>query len=308
MSAEGGARAIIAAFLANLGIAVAKFVGFAITGSSSMLAESIHSVADTGNQGLLLFGRRRSRKMADADHPFGYGRERFFWSFVVALVLFSLGSMFSIFEGFEKLRSGSHEVQSPQVAIAILLVAVVLEGFSMRTALQEAGSMGGGKGIFRFIRRTKVPELPVVILEDFGALVGLGIALVALMLAWKVDPIFDGIGSVVIGLLLGVIAIVLAIEMKSLLIGEAATVEDLELITTAIEGTSPVQKLIHMRTEHLGPEEILVAAKIGLDPELSLAAAAAAIDEVEAEIRRVVPSARLIYLEPDVYRERMLDP
>ena len=307
MSTEGGVRAILAAFVANLGIAVAKIIGFLVTGSSSMLAESIHSLADTGNQGLLLFGRRRSRRLADADHPFGYGRERFFWAFVVALVLFTLGSMFAVFEGIEKILH-PHHVESPLVAIVILGVAVVLEGYSMRTALREAGEGSRRHGLFRFIKRTKVPELPVVLLEDFGALVGLVIAFVALLLAWHVDPVFDGIGTLAIGTLLGVIAVVLAIEMKSLLIGEGASDADLEKIVGAIVGTPVVQGLIHLRTEHLGPEEILVAAKIALEADLDLVEVARGIDEVERNIRAVVPEARLIYLEPDLYRERSLDP
>ena len=307
MSTEGGVRAILAAFVANLGIAVAKIIGFLVTGSSSMLAESIHSLADTGNQGLLLFGRRRARRLADADHPFGYGRERFFWAFVVALVLFTLGSMFAVFEGIEKILH-PHHVESPLVAIVILGVAVVLEGYSMRTALREAGEGSRRHGLFRFIKRTKVPELPVVLLEDFGALVGLVIAFVALLLAWHVDPVFDGIGTLAIGTLLGVIAVVLAIEMKSLLIGEGASDADLEKIVGAIVGTPVVQGLIHLRTEHLGPEEILVAAKIALEADLDLVEVARGIDEVERNIRAVVPEARLIYLEPDLYRERSLDP
>ena len=307
MSTEGGVRAILAAFVANLGIAVAKIIGFLITGSSSMLAESIHSLADTGNQGLLLLGRRRSRRLADADHPFGYGRERFFWAFVVALVLFTLGSVFAVFEGIEKILH-PHHVESPLVAIVILGVAVVLEGYSMRTALREAGERSRRHGLFRFIKRTKVPELPVVLLEDFGALVGLAIAFVALLLAWHVDPVFDGIGTLAIGTLLGVIAVVLAIEMKSLLIGEGASDADLEKIVGAIVGTPVVQGLIHLRTEHLGPEEILVAAKIALEADLDLVEVARGIDDVERNIRAVVPEARLIYLEPDLYRERSLDP
>ena len=307
MSTEGGARAIVAAFAANLGIAVAKIIGFLITGSSSMLAESIHSLADTGNQGLLLLGRRRSRRLADVEHPFGYGRERFFWAFVVALVLFTLGSMFAIFEGIEKILH-PHAVESPLVAVVILGVAMLLEGYSMRTALHEAGDGSRSNGLFTFIRRTKVPELPVVLLEDFGALVGLVIALVALLLSWHVDPIYDGIGTLAIGVLLGLIAIVLAVEMKSLLIGEGASDSDLEKIIGAIVGTDVVAGLIHLRTEHLGPEDILVAAKIAFEANLDLTTVARGIDEVERNIRAVVPEARLIYLEPDLYRERLLDP
>jgi cation diffusion facilitator family transporter len=301
MSAGGGARAIIAAFLANLGIAVAKFVGFLITGSSSLLAEAIHSLADTGNQGLLLLGRRRAAREPDEAHPFGYGRERFFWAFVVALVLFSLGSLFALFEGVEKIID-PHEVDSPIVAVVILAVALVLEGFSLRTALSEAGPQRGGGGLLAFVRRTKVPELPVVILEDLGAMAGLLVAFVALLLTWQVDPIFDGIGTLIIGVLLGAIAILLAVEMKSLLIGEAALPDDVAAIRAAIEQDAAVARLIHLRTEHLGADEILVAAKVGLEPQLDLPAVAIAIDRVEVAIRAAVPTARLIYLEPDLDR------
>jgi cation diffusion facilitator family transporter len=301
MSATGGAKAIVAAFAANLGIAVAKFVGFLLTGSSSMLSESIHSLADTGNQGLLLLGRHRAKQQPDHSHPFGYGRERFFWAFVVALVLFSLGALFSLFEGIEKLIQ-PHEVESPLIAIGILVLAAVFEGASLRTALSEASSHRRGRGLARFIHDTKVPELPVVLLEDSAALVGLAIALAALLLSWLVDPIFDGIGTICIGVLLGAIAVVLAIEMKSLLIGEAASEVDEGHIRSVIGEDEDVTHLIHLRTEQLGAEQILVAAKIGLDPGLDVTEVAGAIDRIEAAVRAAVPSATLIYLEPDLYR------
>jgi cation diffusion facilitator family transporter len=302
VSTSGGTRAIIAAFLANLGIAVAKLIGFAITGSSSMLAESIHSLADTGNQGLLMLGRRRANRDADATRPFGYGRERFFWAFVVALVLFSLGSVFAIVEGVNKIRH-PEPIDAPMVAIVIIVVAMLLEGFSFRTAVVEAREVGRGSGgIVSFIRETRVPELPVLLLEDLGALVGLVIAFVALMMAWKVDPVYDGWGTLLIGLLLGVIAFGLAIETRSLLIGEAASPADLAAISQAIEGSARVRRIIHLRTEHIGPEEVLVAAKLAFDPELGVADLAAAIDGCEANVRAAVPTVSLIYLEPDLDR------
>jgi len=300
---EGSARAILAALLANLGIAVAKLVGWLVTGSAAMLAESIHSLADTGNQGLLFLGGRIARRAPDREHPFGYGHERYFWAFVVALVLFSLGSLFAIYEGYEKIvDADAHSVEAPIVAIVILGVAIVLESFSMRTALVEAAELRGRAPLLRFIRRTKVPELPVVILEDFGALVGLVIAFVSLLLAWQVDPVFDGVGTVVIGLLLGVIAVLLAVEMKSLLIGEAASPEDVAAIRGAMAGHPDVDRVIHLRTEHLGADEVLVAAKVGLRTSLDLPGVARTIDEVERSVRSAVPSAVLIYLEPDLDR------
>ncbi len=302
MSASGGSKAIVAAFAANLGIAVAKFAGFLITGSSSMLAESVHSLADTGNQGLLLLGRQRATRSADDDHQFGYGRERFFWAFVVALVLFSLGSLFAIYEGVHKIQH-PQDIESAPVAIIILLAAMGLEGYSLRTALSEARPLRGSRGLLGFVRSSKNPELPTVLLEDIGALAGLVVAFVALMLSWKVDPIFDGYGTVVIGGLLGIIAVLLATEMKSLLIGEAASTEDFDKILRAIDGNDQVQQLIHIRTEHVAPEEILVATKIAFVSQTDMGALASAIDAVEQDIRRAVPEATLIYIEPDLFRQ-----
>jgi cation diffusion facilitator family transporter len=295
-----GTKAVIAALLANAGIAVAKFVGFLITGSASMLAESIHSVADSGNQGLLLLGGRRARRLADESHPFGYGRERYFWAFIVALVLFSLGGAFAMFEGIEKIRH-PHEVEAPAVAIGILLFAIALETYSFRTAIVEANKIRGDAGWWQFIRRSKNPELPVVLLEDFGAEVGLLIALsaVSATLAFD-DPIFDGIGTLSIGVLLTVIAIVLAVEMKSLLLGETASPEVQVAIRSAIDDEPAVERLIHLRTQHLGPDELLVGAKVSFDPGLSVPELASAVNRVEASVRGRVPEARVMYIEPDV--------
>jgi cation diffusion facilitator family transporter len=302
VSASGSTRAIIAAFLANLGIAIAKFVGFLITTSSSMLAESIHSLADTGNQGLLLLGGRRSRREASEEHPFGYGRERYFWSFVVAVVLFTLGAVFAVYEGIHKIQH-PEPLESPSVAIVILAVAMVLEGFSLRTAVHEARHLKGDATWFRYIRTSRVPEFPVVLLEDMGALIGLVVAMCAVLLNVVTDnPFYDGLGSIVIGAVLGVIAIFLCIEMKSLLIGESATAAHRAAIDAAVAGTPGVVRLIHSRTQHLGPEEILLAAKVEFEPGLSVADLADAVDRVEASVRAAVPEVRAIYIEPDLYR------
>ena len=301
---EGGSRrAIVAALGANLGIAIAKFVGFLLTGAASMLAEAVHSVADTSNQGLLLLGGARAKKGPTEMHPFGHGRERYFWGFVVALVIFSLGSLFAMVEGIEKIIH-PHEVESAMTAVVILVVAVVLEAFSFRTAVKESrhGKEQAGSW-WRFIRTAKVPELPVVLLEDSGALIGLTLALAGVGLAEATgNPRFDALGSVGIGVLLGAIAVVLVIEMKSLLIGEAATTEQVEAIRSAIEGDGKVNRLIHMRTQHLGPDELLVGVKIEFDRRLGFEDLADAINDVEKRIRDVVPSARMIYVEPDVAR------
>lgn len=297
---EGSKRAIAAAAAANLGIAAAKLVGFLVTGASSMLAEAIHSVADTTNQGLLFLGGARAARPATPEHPFGYGRDRYFWAFVVALVLFMVGGLFAIYEGASKLRD-PHEITSPAVAFAILGVAVVLESLSLRTAVRAASPERGVLSWTTYVRRSKSPELPVVLLEDLGALLGLLLALAGLTLSVATgEPRFDGAATLAIGVLLVVIAVILVIEMKSLLIGESATPEQQRDVRAGIEGTPGVRALIHMRTLHLGPEELLVAAKIELEPGLGTAEVAGAINTAEARIRAAVPIARAIYLEPDI--------
>ena len=279
MSTGGGTRAILAALAANAGIAVAKFIGFAVTGSSSMLAEAVHSVADTSNQGLLLLGGKRAKRAATPEHPFGYGRDRFFYSFIVALLLFTLGSVFALYEGIEKLAHPG-ELTSPIVAIIILFVAVGLEGFSFRTAIHESRELKGKLSWWQFIRQSTTPELPVVLLEDFGALIGLVLALLGVGLTLLTgEGVFDALGTIGIGLLLGVIAIVLIIEMKSLLIGEGARPPVLAAIVGGIT-SGEVQRVIHLRTQYLARE----------------------IDEAEARVRGAVPAARMIYLEPDLER------
>lgn len=299
MAAGGSTRAIVAALLANLGIAIAKFVGFLLTRASSMLAESIHSLADTGNQGLLLLGGRRALREPTDRHPFGYGRERYFWAFVVSVVLFALGSLFALFEGVEKLRH-PHELASPEIAAGILAVGIVLEGFSFRTAIVEARRVKGRESWWSFVRHSRNPELPVVLLEDLGAMVGLVLALVAVGLATVTgDPAYDAYGTIVIGVLLGLISAILAIEMKSLLMGESARPRQLAEITDAILAAPEIRSLLHLQTQHLGPDELLVAGKVELTPQLSFAAVVRAIDDAEQRVRAAVPIARVIYLEPD---------
>jgi len=299
---DGSKKAIVAAFASNMAIALGKLVGFALTGAASMLAEAIHSFADTGNQGLLFLGGSRARKTATAEHPFGYGRERYFWSFVVALVLFTLGGLFALYEGIEKVRT-PHELEGVGVAFAILLLAVAMEGFSLRTAVKESRHVKGDESWFQFIKRSKSPELPVVLLEDVGALTGLMFAVSGLALAEITgNPRFDAVGSIAIGILLCVIAIILVIEMKGLLIGEAASPETITTICGAMESTGAVRKVIHLRTEHLGPDELLVAAKLSFDRTLDFPTLAEAINEVESAVRAAVPAARLIYIEPDMER------
>ncbi|GAA3830494.1 cation diffusion facilitator family transporter [Sphaerisporangium flaviroseum] len=302
MSAGGGTKAIIAALGANLAIAVAKFVAFLFTGSSSMLAESVHSVADSGNQALLLLGAKRSRQRENRKHPFGYGRERYFYAFVVAVVLFTIGAVFSLYEGFEKIRH-PHGVESPIWAFGVLIFAILAESVSFRTAIVESKAIKGDIGWVAFVRRAKAPELPVVLLEDLGALLGLVFALFGVTMAVVTgDGVWDGIGTLMIGVLLAIIAVILAIETKSLLIGESATQETEEKICAALESSPEITRVIHLRTLHLGPEELLVAAKIAVHNGDTAADIAQGIDGAERRIRDAVPIARVIYLEPDLYR------
>lgn len=299
---DGSKKAIIAAFAANLGIAIAKFVGFLITRSAGMLAESVHSFADTGNQGLLFLGGSRAERHATPEHPFGFGRERYFWSFAVALVLFSMGGLFALYEGIDKFRH-PHEVERVWVAISILLLGLVLEGNSLRIAVKEANHTKRDESWWHFIRHSRQPELPVVLLEDSGAELGLGFALVGVIVAHQTgDARWDALGSIAIGILLIAIAVVLIVEMKSLLIGESASTADRAAIVAAIAGSEHVDGLIHLRTQHLGPDEILVAAKVEFDSALTFAELSVTIDATESNVRRVVPAARVIYIEPDVRR------
>jgi cation diffusion facilitator family transporter len=303
MSTSGGTRAILAALAANLGIAVTKLVAFLLTGSSAMLAEAVHSVADSGNQGLLILGGRRARREADVEHPFGYGRARYYYAFLVAIVLFTLGGLFALFEAWEKFHS-PHPIEGRWwwVPIVVLLAAMVMEGLSLRTAVHEASADRGPQGWWAFIRTSRSPELPVVLLEDSGALLGLLFALVGVSMTLVTgDGRWDALGSAAIGLLLVVIAFVLARETRSMLLGEGATPGVVAAIRAALVGEG-VESVIHLRTMHLGPDELLVAAKIAV-PSVSLAGeVAAAIDAAEARVRAAVPIAKVIYLEPDLPR------
>lgn len=302
MSTEGGTRAVIAALIANTGIAVTKFVAAFFSGSSAMLAEGVHSLADSGNQLLLLLGGRRARRKADREHPFGYGRERYVYAFVVAIILFSVGGVFSIYEGVEKL-SNPHPLENWWIPIVVLLIAIGLESFSLRTAVKESNRTRGKLSWIAFVRRAKQPELPVVLLEDVAALLGLVFALLGVGLTVIThNGLFDAIGTLFIGVLLVVVAIVLGIETKSLLVGEGATDEDDARIRDAINAHPDVEALIHMKTLYLGPDELLVAAKIAFAAKAKLADVAHSIDAVESAIRAAVPAARVIYLEPDVYQ------
>ena len=299
---HGSRRAIVAAFLANLGIALSKFVVFLLTGAASMLAEAIHSLADTGNQGLLMLGGARSQRPADDLHQFGYGTLRYFWAFVVALVLFSVGGLFAVFEGVEKLLH-PHQIDSPALAIGVLLVSACLESFSLRTALHESRHEREGLSILQFVRRTKIPELAIVLLEDIGALLGLAFALLGVVLAEVLHaPRWDAAGSLAIGILLVVIAMVLAVEMASLLVGEAAAPEMLEKIRAILGAHPDVDRVIALRTSHAGPDDLVVNAKLEFAPALTAPKISAVVNELEVSLRAAVPEAHTIFIEPDVYR------
>ena len=297
---DGSTGAILAAFLANVGVGLAKFAGFVLTGSSALLAESIHSVADSSNQGLLVLGARRASHRPTDLHPFGYGRARYFWAFVVGLVLFSLGGLFSLYEGYHKVTD-PHAISSPGIALAILGVAMVFEGAALRTAVRHARPQRRGRSWLAFIRGSRSPELPALLLEDSGALLGLLFAIAGVSLSLVTgNPVFDGLGTLAIGVLLVGTGATLAVEMSSSLIGEAAPAEVVRTIETQIAAGPEVSSVIHMMTQHLGPEDLLVAAKVEFSTDLSMRELAQAINSCEQRVRSAVPSARLIYLEPDL--------
>ncbi|WP_327032783.1 cation diffusion facilitator family transporter [Micromonospora ureilytica] len=302
MSANGGTKAIVAALLANIGIAVTKFVAFLLSGSSSMLAEAVHSVADSGNQGLLLLGGKRAKRAATPEHPFGYGRERYIYAFIVSIVLFSIGGLFALYEAYHKWGHKEGIKSWHWLPVVVLVTAIILESFSFRTAIKESNHVRGNQSWVRFIRRAKAPELPVVLLEDFGALVGLVFALFGVTMTLITgNGRWDAAGTAMIGILLVVIAVVLAIETKSLLLGEGAEPADLATIERAVTDGPEVERIIHMKTLYLGPEELMVAAKIAVPEWESAHDLARGINAVEARVRAAVPTARVIYLEPDVY-------
>jgi cation diffusion facilitator family transporter len=310
MSTEGGTKAIIAALSANLGIAATKFIAFLLSGASSMLAESVHSLADSTNQVLLLIGQRRGRKKADADHPFGYGRTRYVYAFIVSIILFSVGGVFALYEGYEKVTN-PHPLDAFWwwLPFVVLVVSIGLESFSLSTAVREARRHKQGESWVAYVRHAKTPELPVVLLEDVAALIGLVFALIGVGLTQLTgNGVWDGIATLAIGVLLVAVAIVLGIEMSSLLIGEGATAKDDAAIRAAVEGHPGVERIIHLKTLYLGPDELMVGAKLALSPRATLRDIAEVIDGAEEAVREAVPAARVIYFEPDVDRAAAAEP
>lgn len=304
MSHGGGNKAIVAALVANLSIAVLKFLAYLLTLSSSMLAESIHSVADSGNQLLLLLGGKRSKRQASPEHPFGYGRERYIYAFLVSIILFSVGGVFALYEAFEKWQHPhGMDAKWAWVPLVVLVGAIILEGRSFTVAIKESNVTRGSKSWLQFIRTAKAPELPAILLEDSAALLGLIFALFGVSMTIVTgDGIWDAVGTGLIGVLLVLVAVFLAVETKSLLLGESATVEDVRAIEAAMLGPG-VDRIIHLKTIHLGPEELMVAAKIGIERSDTGAEVVEAIDAAEKRIRAAVPIAKVIYLEPDIYKD-----
>ncbi|MFN8137297.1 MAG: cation diffusion facilitator family transporter [Propionicimonas sp.] len=310
MSSHGGTRAIIAALTANAFIAATKFGAWALTGAASMLAEGVHSVADTGNQILLLRGGRVAQREATEEHPFGYGRAPFISAFLVSVILFSLGGLFALYEAFHKLEEVLHGVPNELleggwwwVPLVVLGAAIVAEGFSFRTAIRESLPLKGTQSWPRFIRTSKSPDLPVILLEDFAALLGLLFALLGVGLTLVThNGVWDVVGTSLIGVLLIIVAITLAIETRSLLLGESATPEAVSAITASLASAAGVQRVIHLKTLHLGPDEVLVAAKIAVEPTESAARVAEVIDNAEVAIRAANPQVTALYLEPDIER------
>ena len=313
MAADGGTKAVVAALLANTGIAVLKFLAFALTRSSSMLAEAIHSVADAGNQALLLLGGKRAEREATEEHPFGYGRERYIYAFIVSIVLFSVGGLFALYEAYHKYHelSGGHGSEESLltsrwwwVPLAVLSGAIVMEAFSFRTAIVESNKVRGDASWVHFVRRAKAPELPVILLEDLAALLGLVFALIGVGVSLLTqDLIWDVVGTAAIGVLLVAVAITLALETKSLLLGESASPEAQRNIADALDNATGIERIIHMKTLHLGPEELLVAVKVGVPRNVSATQLAESINAAERAIREAEPTAQAVYIEPDIYVE-----
>lgn len=310
MSSHGGTRAIIAALSANAFIAATKFGAWALTGAASMLAEGVHSVADTSNQLLLLRGGKVAEREATEEHPFGYGRAPYISAFLVSVILFSLGGLFALYEAFHKYEevASGHPNELLEsawwwVPVAVLLFAILAEGMSFRTAVRESRPLKGRQSWPQFIRSAKSPDLPVILLEDFAALLGLVFALVGVgMTLLTHNGVWDVVGTALIGVLLILVAVTLAMETRSLLLGEAATPEAVSRITEALASADGVRRVIHLKTMHLGPSEVLVAAKIAVEPTESAARVAEVIDNAEAAIRAANPDVTALFLEPDIDR------
>jgi cation diffusion facilitator family transporter len=292
--------AVITALAANVAVAVAKFGASAITGSSAMLAESLHSLADSVNEILLLVGARRSRRPADLRHPFGHARYRYVYAYVVSLTVFWLGGVLAVVEGISHLAV--HEaLVDPRWAFAVLGVSAVLDGWSLRTTVRAGRPTKGALSWRRLLQVTKVPEIIVVFLEDLGALIGIGIALIGVTLTTvTADGTWDAVASIAIGALLMTIGLLVNRETQSLLVGESASVEVVAAIRDAIASTDGIDAVMDLRTIHVGPDDLVVAASVSIDPSQNAVGIARSIAEAEARVRRVAPFRTVMYLEPRV--------
>ncbi len=297
MAASGSTRVIVIALIGNFAIAVSKFAAAAYTGASAMFAEGVHSLVDTGNQALLLYGVKRSTKPADDEHPFGYGQELYFWSFVVAILLFSIGAGVSLYEGVEKIRH-PHPVESPIVNYIVLGLAICFEGYAWRAAWIEFNTRRGSEGVFSYVRRSKDAALFTVLFEDTGALLGLFVALGCLIAAQVLDmPVLDGYASVAIGCLLAIAAIILAIETKSLLIGEAADPRLRDGVRKIVSEDQRVQSVNELLTLHLGPDDVLLTLSVDFRDGRSSEDVEAAISSMENSIKTMFPEIRRVFIE-----------
>lgn len=300
MAAGESKKAILAAMFANGGLAIAKFVAWGLTRSGSMLAEATHSVADTGNQVLLLVGESRAKRGPTKRRPFGSSREAYFMPFIVAIILFTLGAGFAAHEGIEKLRH-PEELGSLRVAVIVLVIGIVLETGSFATAIRAANPLREGATWWRFIRSTKAASLAVVLLEDAAALIGLVLALIGVSLAAATgDPMWDAIGTLTIAALLASVAVLMAMETHSLLIGEAPDADEDAALRNAILAEDGIDEIIVLRAEHRGPEDLLVTAKVRVDPDLTASALAERIGAAERRARDAVPAARYMFIEPEI--------
>jgi cation diffusion facilitator family transporter len=293
------ARAILYAFLANLGIAIAKSWAAWLTGSGSMLAEAIHSYADTGNQVLLYLGLKQSQRPPDTEHPLGYGKMSYFWSFIVALLLFSMGGLFSIYEGMHKLNH-PEELSKVWVAIIVLVLAIILEGASLLGCLREIAKVRGERPFREWFRHTRNSELVVVLGEDIGAQLGLILALgFLIMAALTGNPVYDAIGSICIGAILLVISVFIATRVRSLLVGRSADPEIQEAIEAILAEQTGIDYVFNTITIQFGPDTML-AAKIKMQDGVSIEAAVASINALERELKQRIPKLKWCFVEPDV--------
>ncbi|MBQ73859.1 MAG: cation efflux family transporter [Gammaproteobacteria bacterium] len=300
MSSNTGSpvKAILYAFLANLGIAIAKLATAIYTGSGSMLAEAIHSFADTGNQVLLFIGLKSSEKEPDADHPLGYGKLTYFWSFIVALMLFSVGGLFSIYEGVHKL-SGVAELNQVWIGLVILGLSIIIESFSLAGAMREASLMRGDKPLIQWLAHTRNAEIVVVIGEDVAAIIGLVIAFCFLGMTWLTgNPIYDAVGSICIGVVLIIVALFLVVRLQGLLVGKSAEPDLRLLIDELIADHDQIDRVLNTITLQMGPK-VMLAAKIAINEEVTVGEAVVLINGLERKLKQAHPEIGWCFIEPD---------